>query len=100
MLRDGRIIETGRLDRLRSLAAVHVRAVLNGPPPDMSNLADVTHVITDGDSIECDVAGSMEPLMRALAEVGICHLATREPSLEELFISRYGTTSATGQTVS
>ena len=36
MLRAGRIIETGHLDVLRGLAALRVRAELDGPVPDLS----------------------------------------------------------------
>jgi hypothetical protein len=32
----------------------------------------------------------MEPLVRLFAGVGVRHLTTREQSLEELFVSRYG----------
>ena len=90
MLRGGRIIETGRLDTLRSLAAVHVHAVLDGTPPNVSDLDGVSDVVVSADTLGCNVTGAMEPLMRALAEVGIRRLRTREPSLEELFMSRYG----------
>ncbi|HEX6567883.1 MAG TPA: ABC transporter ATP-binding protein, partial [Acidimicrobiales bacterium] len=90
MLRAGRIIESGRLEVLRGIAALRVRAELDGPPPDLSQLDGVTHVVVDGTSVECDVAGSMEPLLRALADVGVRHMTTREPSLEELFVSHYG----------
>ena len=38
----------------------------------------------------CDVSGPMEPLLRALADAGVRRMTTREPSLEELFMSRYG----------
>jgi ABC-2 type transport system ATP-binding protein len=90
MLRAGQLIETGRLDVLRGLAAVHVVARLVGPPPDLSQLDGVSHVVADGTTVECDVAGSMEPLVQALAQIGVRHLTTREPSLEELFVARYG----------
>ena len=46
-------------------------------------------VVVDGKTLECEVTGSMEPLTTALAAVGIEHLTTREPSLEELFVSHY-----------
>jgi ABC-2 type transport system ATP-binding protein len=90
MLRAGRIIETGHLDVLRGLAALRLRAELDGPVPDLTAMAGVTNVVIDGPTVECDVAGSMEPLTRALAQVGIRRLTTREPSLEELFVSHYG----------
>ena len=90
MLRAGRLIETGRLDVLRGLAAMHVVAQLEGPPPDLAHIDGVTNVVVDGTTVECDVAGSMEPLVQAFADVGVRHLTTREPSLEELFVARYG----------
>jgi ABC-2 type transport system ATP-binding protein len=90
MLRGGRIIETGRLDELRGLAALRVHAELAGPPPDLSGVAGVTNLVVDGTALQCDVAGSMEPLLQALTAVGVNRLTTREPSLEELFMSRYG----------
>jgi ABC-2 type transport system ATP-binding protein len=90
MLRAGRIIETGRLDVLRKLAATQVHALINGTPPDLAHLEGVTNVEVHDRTIECDVLGSMEPLMSALAAAGLEHLTTREPSLEELFISHYG----------
>jgi ABC-2 type transport system ATP-binding protein len=92
MLRAGRIIETGHLDVLRGLAAVRVHAELTGPPPDLAALDGVSGIVVDGQTIECEVAGSMEAVLRALTAVGVKHMTTREPSLEELFVSHYGDT--------
>jgi ABC-2 type transport system ATP-binding protein len=90
MLRAGRIVEIGELDTLRRLAALHLRAELDGPVPDVTSLDGITNVVVDGNTIECNITGPMEPLMRTLVDVGIRHLTTREPSLEELFIAHYG----------
>jgi ABC-2 type transport system ATP-binding protein len=90
MLRAGRIIETGRLDVLRGLAAVRVHAQLDGPPPDLSVLDGVSNVVLGATTVECDVTGPMRQLLAALAPVGVRHMTTREPSLEELFVSHYG----------
>jgi len=90
MLRSGKLIETGRLDVLRGLTALHVHARLDGPPPDLARVEGVSNVVVDGSSVECDVDGRIEPLLRALADVGVQHLTTREQSLEELFASHYG----------
>jgi ABC-2 type transport system ATP-binding protein len=40
--------------------------------------------------LRCEVAGSMEPLIRALADTGVRELLSTKPSLEELFLSHYG----------
>jgi ABC-2 type transport system ATP-binding protein len=90
MLRAGRIVESGHLDVLRGLAALRVRARLNGTVPDLSGVAGVSNVAVEDHTIECDVAGSMEPLLQALATAGAQRITTREPSLEELFMSHYG----------
>ena len=65
MLRSGRIIETGRLDVLGGLAAVHVHAELDGVPPDLSSVEGVSNLAVNGTVIDCDVRGSMERLLRA-----------------------------------
>ncbi|MCX7619812.1 MAG: ABC transporter ATP-binding protein [Acidimicrobiales bacterium] len=90
MLRAGRLIETGRLDVLRSLAAVHVRATFDGPAPHLDGIPGVTGVRITDHTLECEVHGPMEPLVQALATTRVTHLTTREPSLEELFMARYG----------
>jgi polyether ionophore transport system ATP-binding protein len=90
MLRAGRIIETGPLDVLRRLAAVRVNSIVDTAVPDLTRLPGVTNVVVDGRSVECDVKGPMGPLLSALAAAGIEHMTTREPSLEELFMTHYG----------
>jgi len=89
MLRSGRVIETGHIDVLRTLAAVQVRATFAGPVPDVSRLPGITDVRVEGRSVRCGVTGSMEPLLRALAAAGAERLTTHEPSLEEVFVEHY-----------
>jgi hypothetical protein len=36
------------------------------------------------------VTGPIGPLLEVLTSAGVVHLTTREPSLEELFVARYG----------
>jgi len=90
MIRTGRIIEASRLETLREMAATHVRAEVTGSAPDLRGLDGVSNVAVDGQTVECDVVGTMEPLLLALASAGVRHLSTREPSLEELFVAHYG----------
>jgi polyether ionophore transport system ATP-binding protein len=90
MLRAGRIIEIGHLEALRSLAALRVHAELMSPVPDLSKISGVSNVVVDGRTVDCDVNGSMQPHVSALAHAGVEHITTREVSLEELFVSHYG----------
>ncbi len=90
MLRAGKLIEVGRLAELQRLAALRVHATIAGAVPDLARIEGVSAVAVDGRTVECDVTGSMQPLLTALAAVGIERITTREVSLEELFIARYG----------
>jgi ABC-2 type transport system ATP-binding protein len=90
MLRAGRIIRIGDLASIRRMASVRVRASLTGTVPDLSGIPGVANVAVQDHTIECDVSGSMQPLMASLVRAGVGQVRTREPSLEELFLSLYG----------
>jgi ABC-2 type transport system ATP-binding protein len=90
ILRAGRLVETGTLEELRHLAAVSVEATVRGSMPDLSGVAGVSNVRVSGERLECQVLGSVEPLLTALAGAGVAKLLSREPSLEELFLAHYG----------
>ncbi|MBI4939895.1 MAG: ABC transporter ATP-binding protein, partial [Actinobacteria bacterium] len=95
MLRAGRLVECGTLEVLRRYTALRVRVVLSGPVPDLSGVAGVRALRVDGQVVECDVAGPVQPLLTALAGSVVERMTTTEPSLEELFLSRYGEADAT-----
>jgi ABC-2 type transport system ATP-binding protein len=58
--------------------------------PDVGKIPGVRAVEVHGKRLMCQVSGSMEPLLAALAKAGVRHLVSREPSLEELFLAHYG----------
>lgn len=90
ILRAGRLVEVGTLAEMRHLSALHVEAETEGPVPALSGLPGVSAVQVAGNRVRCQVTGSVEPLLAALAGAGVRHLVSREPSLEELFVAHYG----------
>ncbi len=93
MLRGGRLIDSGDLDLLRSVAAVAVEAQLDRPAgADVAaaGLDGVTDVVLDGATLRCSATGPIGPLLAVLTDHGVTHLLTTEPSLEQLFLARYG----------
>ncbi len=94
ILRRGRLVETGTLAELRHLAAVSVDAVLSVPPPDLSRVPGVSQLRVVGRRLQCQMLGSVDPLLRALTEAGVEKLLIREPSLEQLFLAHYGVDGA------
>ena len=94
ILRAGRLVETGTLAELRHLSALAVEATFDGAVPDLSGVAGVSSVQVEGRSVHCHVRGSVEPLLGVLAAAGATRVLSREPSLEELFLARYGDVGA------
>jgi ABC-2 type transport system ATP-binding protein len=90
ILREGGLIEVGTLDELRHLSAVTVDITFEGEPLDLSTVPGVSGIEVDGRRTRCQVSGSMEPLLNAIAGAGVQELLSREPSLEELFLVHYG----------
>jgi ABC-2 type transport system ATP-binding protein len=89
ILRAGRLVEVGTLAEMRHLSSLQVQAELERAAPDLSQVPGVSAVEADGTRVSCQVTGSIEPLLAALAGAGVRHLVSREPSLEELFLAHY-----------
>ena len=90
ILRAGKLVEMGTLSEMRHLSALTVEVTFEGQVPDLTEVPGVAAVGKDGDSVRLHVQGSVEPLLRVLADAGVTKILSREPSLEELFLARYG----------
>ena len=90
ILRAGRLVELGSLDQLRHLSALSVDATFAGTVPDLSAVPGVSDIRSHGKGVRLELRGPVAPLVRALAPTDITELVSREPSLEELFLSHYG----------
>jgi len=91
ILRGGKLVEIGTLAQMRHLSALTVEATFSeGRAPDLSGVPGVSSVQVDGRVLHCQVRGSVEPLLKTLVAAGVTELLSREPSLEELFLARYG----------
>ena len=75
ILRDGVLVEMGTLAEMRHLSALTIEATFDGVVPDLSQVPGVSAVSTDGRTVHCQVRGSVEPLVSALAAAGV----TRPP---------------------
>ena len=90
ILREGVLVEIGTLAQMRHLSALLIEATFDGAVPDLTRVDGVSLVEVTGSSLTCQVHGSVEPLLRALVDANVRSLLSREPSLEELFLSHYG----------
>jgi ABC-2 type transport system ATP-binding protein len=97
ILRAGKLVELGTLSQLRHLSATTVEATFAGKPPDVAKVAGVKDIQVTDHTLRCQVHGSIEPLLVRLAKTDIIKLLSREPSLEELFLTLYGDEEARKQ---
>jgi polyether ionophore transport system ATP-binding protein len=90
ILRAGHLVELGTLAEMRHLSALTVEATFAGKPPAVSQLKGVTAVKVTGHQLTCQIQGPIDELLSVLAKARPKTLLSREPSLEELFLSLYG----------
>lgn len=90
ILRSGKLIELGTLEQMRHLSALSVEVSFQGTPPDVKSIKGVSDVKIAGHQLTCQVRGDIEPLFKVIVSHHPKNLISREPSLEELFLSLYG----------
>jgi ABC-2 type transport system ATP-binding protein len=99
ILRAGKLVELGTLAEMRHLSALTVEATFEGTPPRVDHITGVSDVKIASHQLLCQVRGSIDPLLSVLAAAHPKTLLSREPSLEELFLSLYGDTETQGPKV-
>jgi ABC-2 type transport system ATP-binding protein len=90
ILRSGKLVELGTLEEMRHLSAVTVTATFSGDPPKLNHLKNVKNIHATSHQVTCQVQGDIAPLLAVLSAAKPQTLLSREPSLEELFLSLYG----------
>lgn len=90
VLRRGKLVETGTLEELRHLSAVGVSATFSGKVPLVKSLKGVSDVKVSGKHLSCQVHGPIDELLAVISAAKPLTFLSREPSLEELFLSLYG----------
>lgn len=90
ILREGTLVEVGTLEQMRHLSALTVQATFGGKPPKVSHIKGVTNVTVTGSQLTCEIRGNIGELLSVIAAAKPESFVSREPSLEELFLSLYG----------
>ncbi|HRV67873.1 MAG TPA: ABC transporter ATP-binding protein [Marmoricola sp.] len=94
IIRQGRAVESGRLEDLRQLRKTRVRVEYIGELTGLLGLADVEVVdlVESRSSTQVTLllgADGMDELLKLLIEVRVVSLVSEAPSLEELFLDAY-----------
>jgi ABC-2 type transport system ATP-binding protein len=94
ILRQGRLVDQGKLADLRHLSAQTVEVTFDGHVPDLPKLPGVEVAEAGANALRFQVTGSIRSLLAALADKPVVTLTSREPSLEEIFLHHYATAGA------
>jgi ABC-2 type transport system ATP-binding protein len=100
IIRDGRIVRLDTVEGVRALAAHEVELRFGAPVPGsaFAALNGVSNLVEEGRTLRMLVTGPIAPVVELAARHGLVDLVSREPSLEEVFLSEYGSQRAATST--
>jgi ABC-2 type transport system ATP-binding protein len=90
ILRTGRLIEVSTLDALREKGVVIFEVMFDGRVPSFAGVPGVVNEQPVDGGVRLSVSGSPTALLGELARYEVRSLHSREPDLEEVFLSFYG----------
>ena len=96
IIRDGRIVRLDTVEGVRALSAHEVELRFAEPvaAEPFEALDGVSNVIEEGRTLRMLVTGPIAPVVRLAAGHDLVDFVSREPSLEEVFLSEYATQRA------
>jgi ABC-2 type transport system ATP-binding protein len=93
VVHQGRLRQIGTLNELRlsNIHHVDVRVIRAIDVHSLQRVAGVSAVDVSDHRMQCNVAGSVGPLLEALRSAGIVSIESAEMNLEQVFLNEYGT---------
>ncbi|MGH2377130.1 MAG: ATP-binding cassette domain-containing protein [Candidatus Limnocylindria bacterium] len=91
IVREGHLVTAGPLDRLAGIRAHRIELEFADEPPleRLRAVATLEDLRAGGRLVTGMLRGSIEPLLAAISGARVVALTSREPSLEEVFLSYY-----------
>lgn len=91
IIRDGKLITVGDVDILKARALRHLEIRFAAPVPaeKFASLEGVKDVVVEDNTLRCTVTGTLDLLVKTAAQFEVLNLVSREPDLEEIFLTYY-----------
>jgi ABC-2 type transport system ATP-binding protein len=91
IIRDGRIVRVDTVEGVRALAAheVELRFAVPVAAAPFQALEGVVNLVEEGRTLRMLVTGPIAPVVRLAGQYDLVDFVSREPSLEEVFLSEY-----------
>jgi ABC-2 type transport system ATP-binding protein len=100
IIRAGRVVETGTLAELRHLTRTSIAAELDTRPAGLDQLSGVYDLVIDAGEggrsrVRCEAdSDRLQDVLRVLVAAGVRTLTSQPPTLEELFLRQYESSTA------
>ena len=96
IIREGRLVRVDTVEGVRNLAAHEVELRFGAPvdPAPFAALDGVGNIAVEGRALRMLVTGAIAPVVRLAGQYELVDFVSREPSLEEVFLSEYGSAPA------
>ncbi len=91
IIREGALITVEEVAALRERALTHVAIEFENPvsPSDFETVEGVTEVVVTEHKMSCNVTGSIDSLIKAVAKHTVHKIESAHPGLEEVFLAFY-----------
>jgi ABC-2 type transport system ATP-binding protein len=91
IIREGRIVRLDTVEGVRSLAAHEVELRFAAPvdPAPFAAIEGVANLAAEGRTLRMLVSGPIAPVVRLAGRYDLVDFVSREPSLEEVFLTEY-----------
>src|SRR5215213_5094342 len=98
IIREGRIVRLDTVEGVRNLAAHEVELRFAGPvdPAPFAALDGVGNIAAEGRTLRMLVSGAIAPVVRLAGQYDLVDFVSREPSLEEVFLTEYASAAPAG----
>lgn len=90
-IRDGKMVAVERIEDMKARALRYIEVKFEGQVPldAINSIKGVKGLLADGDTLRFAVEGSMDAVIKAIAQYHVVNLVSREPDLEEMFMTYY-----------
>jgi ABC-2 type transport system ATP-binding protein len=91
IIREGRLVAVDRVETLRERSVRRVEVVFDEPVPAQvfARIEGVEKVTVEGSTLRCQLRGSADEFVKAIARFGVASLLAEEQDLEEMFFAYY-----------
>ncbi len=91
IIRQGKLITVETIESLKSHAIRQLEIHFAAPVPKEKfiNIPGVRDIVVEGNLLTCTVVGSLDALVKAAARFDVFNIISREPSLEDIFMTYY-----------